>query len=42
MKRPDLATAIAAIFGVLLLRWFDGQNTLFAVLEEMLRRLVAE
>lgn len=33
---------LAAVFGVLLLRWFDGQTTSFSVLEEMLRRLLTE
>ncbi len=39
----DRAEAVlAAILGVLLLRWFDGHTTSFAVLEEMLRRLLEE
>ena len=38
----DRAEAVmSAIFGVLLLRWFDGQSTSFSVLEAMLRRLLA-
>jgi TetR/AcrR family transcriptional regulator, transcriptional repressor of aconitase len=32
---------LAAMFGVLLLRWFDGRATSFEVLEAMLRRVLS-